>query len=550
MFGSTGGRKSIAPFTTTPAPALQLSQQSVQRRSSVYSAGARQSVAGSQQSNQSFFARAPVAAGVPKDPRPLKDRVYQGQIGQELLDFMVQNNFEMEMKHSLTTKSVLSPTQKDFNFMFQWLYNKIDPSYRFLKAIDAEVPPILKMLGYPYEKSITRSQLSAVGGPNWSLFLGMLHWLLQLVIQMENYGIGKYDDACEEAGIEVYQDRVRFEFISDAYRTWLSMDDDQDDDQAEALLKPHVDAMIAKLDQANSRYLEDVEKLEKEQRELQDQIDALSKSSSKLSKLDEQIKILEEDTVKFENYNKSIEAKAERHEVRCSETVKVVEATKLQVKTAEEERAHLQKLVDAQGIPLQEIDRMNTERERLQKGLENTAQRLEESRSKVAEKVSHASAKLEGLERIVQEYNSLGYQIGIIPSTAQLADGQDFELHLKVNEAPDFRASRTKRPESPEPDRLLADPTSGYQPQHLLNLDVKGHVKNGIMGLRKIVSERKNAAVDEDMEKKDLLDKIRDAMEEKQQQLEGLGHHLRAAEEEFDRTKEVSFAQCPPEHRR
>jgi len=451
---------------------------------------------------------------------------------------MVQNNFEMEMKHSLTQKAMTSPTQKDFNYMFQWLYQRIDPCYKFLKSIDSEVPPILKLLGYPYEKSITKSQLSAVGGQNWSTFLGMLHWLLQLAKQMENYGQGKYDDACEEAGFEVYQDRVRFEFVSDAYRAWLCMDEDQED-QVEELLKPHVDAMIAKLDHANSRYLEDVQRLEEEQRTLQDEIDVLSKGSSKIGKLDEGLKILEEDRGRFEVYNNAVEAKVGRSEEKSVKLKQTLEALKMEIEEAESERSKMQKLVDAQGIPMQEIDRMNTERERLQKGLESTAARLEESRSKVAEKESTASQKLEALERTIQDYNSVGYQIGIIPATADLANGQNFELHLKINQAPDFRASRSRRSESPEPDRLLADPTSGYQPQHLLNLDIKGHVKNGILATRKTISERRNAAAEDDMEKKDLLDKIRDAMEEQQQQLEGLGHHLRAAEEEFEKTREV-----------
>lgn len=537
MFNSTGGRKSYAPVSATPAPALQLSQQSIQRRSSVYSA--RQSVSAGQLGVQSFFATAPVPAGVPRDPRPLKDRAYQAQMGQELLDYMVQNNFEMEMKHTLAQKTMTSPTQKDFNYMFQWLYNRLDPGYRFQKGIDAEVPPILKQLRYPFEKSITKSQLSAVGGQNWSTFLGMLHWLMQLAKQMEQYAMGEYDDACMEAGFEVRQDNIRFEFISNAYRTWLSMEEDQDD-QVEELLKPHVDEMVRKLDDANKVYLQQVQELEEEQRKLQDQIDELSRSGSKIAKLDEEIEILEGDRVRFENYNNTVEAKAERHEKRAQLMEESLQALEVDLREVEQERATLQEAVDRQGIPMQEIDRMNSERERLQTGLGTTKQRLDESRLKVSERETLASQKLETLEGTVRDFNTLGYNIGIIPSSATLAEGQDFELRLLVNEAPDFHTSRTKRSESPEPDRLLADPNTGYQPQHLLNLDIKGHVKNSIISLRKTISERKNAAVEDDIKKKDILDNIRDAMEEKEQEVEGIKHKLRAAEEEFEDTKAVS----------
>ena len=85
------------------------------------------------------------------------------------MDYMVQNNFELEMKHVLSQNVMKSPTQKDFNYMFQWLYHRIDPNHRFQKNIDQEVPPILKQLRYPFERSITKSQIAAVGGQNWKI---------------------------------------------------------------------------------------------------------------------------------------------------------------------------------------------------------------------------------------------------------------------------------------------------------------------------------------------------------------------------------------------
>ena len=119
------------------------------------------------------------------------------------MEFLTQRNFEMEMKHTLTHKTMTMPTQKDFNLMFQFVYHCIDPAYPFQKSIDAEVPPLLKQLRYPFEKNISKSQLAAVGGNNWSTFLGLLHWMMQLSKMMENYTTGAYDDACIEAGYDI-----------------------------------------------------------------------------------------------------------------------------------------------------------------------------------------------------------------------------------------------------------------------------------------------------------------------------------------------------------
>lgn len=548
MFASTGGRKSYAPVSSTPAPALNL--QDSQRRSSVYSA--KPSAGLGPVGHLSFFACAPPSNTIPQDPRRLRDLQTRTQMGQELMEFLTQRNFEMEMKHTLTHKTMSSPTQKDFNLMFQFLYHCIDPAYRFQKNIDQEVPPLLKQLRYPFEKNITKSQLAAVGGNNWFTFLGLLHWMMQLAKMMDNYSIGNYDDACIDAGFDVHADRITFDFLSDAYRTWLSVEDEDDDeDEAQRLIQPHIDAMASKFQAANEQNIEQVRLLEAESKSLQDQIDELSKDAPRLAKLDEQIKVLEEDRVKFENYNSSIEGKVERYEHKINLLNEETRRIEAELAEAEDERDGLQEIVDSQGITVQDIDRMNFERKRLQIGVESTAIRLEESREIVNKREAETSAKLEELENVVSKYNSLGYQIGIIPAEAPNAQGQHYELVLTVNSGHDFSASQrdgrsmTSSQGHADSDRLLSDAQTGtgYQPHHLLNLDVRGSVKTGLMQLRKDISERRNEALEKDMNNHNLLDKIREAIDDKVAEVEAMGHRVRAAEEEFEKTKEITNAQ-------
>ncbi|TDZ24752.1 putative kinetochore protein NDC80 [Colletotrichum orbiculare MAFF 240422] len=467
---STMRDKSFAP---TPVPGR--SSTDADRRSSVYRA--RPSTNGPM-SHQSFFQQAPQPAGVPRDPRPLKDRSYQARIGQELLDYLAQNNFEMQMKHVLSQNIIKSPTQKDFNFMFQWLYRRIDPSYKFQKNIDQEVPPILKQLRYPYERSITKSQIAAVGGQNWSTFLGLLHWMMQLAQMLDGYACNRYDDACLESGLDVTGDHIIFDFLSKAYRDWLSMDEDADDDDANRVLAPHVERMAQAFELSNSKYTSELEMLEEIRQEVED------------------------------------------------------------------ERRGLQKAVDDLGISMQDIDRMTAERERLQKGNESAVQRLEDVKKKVAEKEMDASRKLDELERMVDKYNTLAYQIGLIPATAVNAKGKDYELQVTVNDGPDFSSSQLKGSSSASSsDRLLADPVTGYQPAHILNLDLRGQVKSSFLSLRKEISERRSIAMDMMLKDHDLLDGIKEAIEDKRNEVEALEHRVRAAEEEYEKTKEVTTAQ-------
>lgn len=510
--------------------------ESLQRRSSVYSRPSSTGPMG----HQSFFAQGPIPASAPQDPRPLRNSTYQAKIGQELLDYLTQNNFELEMKHSLRQNMLKSPTTNDFNMVFQWLYHRLDPAYRFQKTIDVEVPPILKQLRYPFIKNISKSQLAAPGGQNWSTFLGLLHWMMQLAQMLDRYGGGEYDEACAEAGIDVSGDRIIFRFLSGAYRDWLQVDDgDDENDDADKLLVPHVAAMAAEFERGNQRYSEEMKILEAEHAALSQQIEEAEKGAPDLAKLEKHFQILEDDKRKFEDYNANVEGKVEKYETRIKFLNEEIERTEAELREAEQEKTNLQESVDRQGITIQAIDHMNTERERLQKAVEVTLVRLEEVKKKSAEREAEANRTLEELERGVERYNSLCYQIGLIPSTASNANGADYELRLSASTAPAFSSSQMGASQHGNSDRLLADPGTGYHPAHLLNIDLRGTIKAQLVSLRKEINERRGAAIDVDMKNQELLDSIKEAIDDKKSEVETLQHHVRAAEEEFERTREV-----------
>ncbi|KAL6404656.1 kinetochore protein NDC80 [Ilyonectria robusta] len=528
-------------FTPAPSRAPRASMGDADRRSSVYRP--RQSTA-APTNHQSFFQATPQTAGVPRDPRPLKDRSFQARIGQELLDYMVQHNFEMEMKHVLSQNVLKSPTQKDFNYMFQFIYHRIDPSHRFQKNIDQEVPPLLKQMRYPFERSITKSQIAAVGGQNWSTFLGLLHWMMQLAQMLDGYASSRYDEACMENGTDVSGDRIIFDFLSSAYRDWLAMDEDMGDEEAERVLAPHVQSMARAFQRSNSKYTAELEMLEAENARLLKEIEDLEKSTPDPAVLDNNFKIMEEDKIKFEEYNALAMQRSEKYESRADVLQEELEKLMEELREADEERRSLQKAVDAQGISMQDMDRMTSERERLQKGIETAGQRLEEVKKKVSDKEMDASRKLDELERMVDQYNTLAYQIALIPSTAANAKGKDFELQVMVNDNSDFTSSNLLGSAGPSSaDRLLADATTGYLPGHILNLDLRGQIRSSFLTLRKDISERRTAAMDVMMKDHDLLDGIKEAIEDRKSEVEALNHRVRAAEEEYEKTKEVTTTQ-------
>jgi kinetochore protein NDC80 len=154
--------------------------------------------------------------------------------------------------------------------------------------------------------------------------------------------------------------------------------EDEDDEVAEKRLVPHVEAMSAEFERSYEKYVQEMQVLEAENRALRDQIEDLEKNAPDMAKLDKHFHILEDDKRKFEDYNQNVQGKIDKYKNRIQFLDDEIKKTDTELIAAEEERSGLQASVDKQGITIQDIDRMNTERERLQRSLEDTMVRLRE----------------------------------------------------------------------------------------------------------------------------------------------------------------------------
>ena len=491
--------------------------------------------------HQSFFVQGPVTAGVPHDKRNLRDRSVQNRLAVELEEYLTQSGFSMETHHPLGPNSLKSPTGKDFNFIFQWLYKRIDPAYQFQKSIDNEVPALLKQLRYPYEKSITKSQLAAVGGNNWGNLLGMLHWLMQVAIMMDRYSQEQYDYACIEENVDVSGDRIIFRFLSSAYETWLQcpqLEDGADEEavkeneaQAAKQIQPHIDEMAAEFQKGNEKYVEQLQLIESENQALLKEIGEIEKSAPDLARLEEHHKILKSDITKFEAYISTHTEKVKRTEQRNAALRKELEDWDKQLSDATMEKKQLQEAIDRQGISLADIDRMNSERGRLKDGVEAAKVRLDETNQRIKEQELEASDKLTELEGLVRQFNTLCYEVG-------LRDDK-FELIVKVNDAP-FSSSQMGASQQGRGDRLVGEDENGYQASRILNLDLRGKIKSEIAVLRKQIDQRRSEAKNKDEDNRRLLFETSGAIDDKRHEVEALEHKVRSAEEEFEKTRDVS----------
>ncbi|KAG0635503.1 HEC/Ndc80p family-domain-containing protein [Tuber brumale] len=501
-------RKSYAP-SSQPPPSQRRS--SVMRRSSM-------GVAAFSQMN-SFFSSA-ASATAQRDPRPLKDSGYRQEIAGKIFEYVVNNGFELEMKHTLGPNSLKSPTQKDFSMVFQWLYKRFDPNYNFQKAIENEVLPILKTLRYPYASTITKSQLAAVGSMNsWPQFLGILYWMMELAVTMERFQSGEFDDAAAAEGVDIAAEKIIFRYLTRCYSAWLVENDDHDE---------FLEEMAASFEDRQSGYKEELEMLESENEQLKKQLEEMDESADPLKKLEETRILLEGDKQKFVTYVERLELRIPKVTASNQKLKEEIEAVERELAELTAEKQSLQEAVDKQGLTPADIDRMNNDREKLSKSLSLISSKITEARIQLAERESEASSKLEALERSVSRYNSLAYQIGIIPSSSRNAEGKDFELLILSAQTPE--------------NKLLADEV-GYQPAQLLNRDLRHDIKPALNRLRQEIGARIHEAQDEAIKTQELIDRIVETLADKRDEVDTLHAKVRTAVDEYQELKETTAAE-------
>lgn len=152
------------------------------RRSSSFASAGRQSLAPLSY-NPSSSTSAPTTSL--NDPRQIRNPTFQKQCRDQLSEYLHSARCNLP----LTSKTLISPTTKEFQSIFKWLVTSPDAlgyssGYHSsleigAKGFEAECVQVLKDLRYPTD--VGKTALGAPGSPtNWPTILVMLVWLSEL----------------------------------------------------------------------------------------------------------------------------------------------------------------------------------------------------------------------------------------------------------------------------------------------------------------------------------------------------------------------------------
>ncbi|RPA83695.1 hypothetical protein BJ508DRAFT_57002 [Ascobolus immersus RN42] len=511
----SAGRKSYAP-----PPSAQRRTSVFQRQSSMgFNVGSSQGgpSGGSGAGPSSFFASSSATNAISQDPRPLRDRSYRDRISTEIMEFLQSNNYEMVMKTNLNPNFARTPTAKDFENIFRFLYHSIDPQYNLTnpKKLDTEIINILKTLRYPFVNNITKSQLAAVGSTNtWPSFLGILHWLMQLVVTTNRISDPAYDSIAEEAGFDPEPDRIQLSFYSETYQAWLNGEDD---------LSPYEQSMQEAFAIWGEAKVQELEQLEARNNDLRSELAELEESSRPLDELKAHREVLESDIRKFTDWIDKSTGKYNRALSALNIVKSEIDNGKRELAEAERDRDALQAAVDKQGLTPADIDRMNAEQEKLKTALEQVRNRLNEAEIELEKQSSEAQAKLQRIERLITRFNSIGFKVGGLN-----AQGRTFELRLFPDRQDSQMAST----------RLCNEDGTGYSPSQIINVDLRHDVKPALVELKKSYTKKIHETEEEAMKVAESVESAEEELAEIQAEVETLRTKKTAVDDEYSEMKE------------
>ncbi|CAG8628405.1 20029_t:CDS:10 [Cetraspora pellucida] len=347
-----------------------------------------------------------------KDIRPIRDKPFQVDSIDIIYTYAKEKlGFQGEFKDFKIN------TSKDYYTLFKLVYQRLDHGKDITK-ID-EIATALRELRYPFVNDITKSMLQAVGSvQSWPHLLGAMRWLVEYVATLES--IEDQDDETEEGGFN--PDSAFFKYATTAYNLFLG----GDDDYSEAAYE-----FDAAYEQSNADIIAKSAEVQKEVEELEKQLNEMSEDPLTIAQNEN--KTLRSDMNKFNAYTKHLEDKIIKLKDYIVKLEEEHKGKEIELATIEEEKAEIQQKVDNQPISPDDVERMHKESEQITNNRNAIAAKAKELAKLQWEKGLDLEKRIADIEKLIQYYNTSLYRVGLLPSSAQYADGKDYELSLDVN---------------------------------------------------------------------------------------------------------------------
>uniref|UniRef100_A0A3Q1GQD2 Kinetochore protein NDC80 n=1 Tax=Acanthochromis polyacanthus TaxID=80966 RepID=A0A3Q1GQD2_9TELE len=328
-----------------------------------------------------------------KDTRPLHDKSFVQQCIRQLQEFLTEQGYP----GTLSSKTLQSPSTKEFVKMFEFIYQQLDPTFEMPKSkVEEEIPALLKALRYPFV--LSKSSMYSVGAPHtWPQALAALIWLID--------------------SVKIYRNLSRQDLLSsDFCKDGGSMEEGAEYNK---LFLDHTAETYSKFMQGQDTFEEEDEFL--------NNLPSPPGQDRLMSKRMEKDK-LQADLKKLQSYRSSLETFQASLEKKASELEDELDTTVSHLETLKHERNEVQHLLQKQKFTPADLERITREKRELQQTISSLSKSLEDAEQhKWNEEMAFAKVK-EKAELKLAEYHKLARKLKLIPPLAENACCHDFEI--------------------------------------------------------------------------------------------------------------------------
>ncbi|KAI8806344.1 HEC/Ndc80p family-domain-containing protein [Cladochytrium replicatum] len=456
-----------------------------------------------------------------KDPRNLRDKQWQANAIRTLIQFLVQSGFSQ----AVSIKTLQSPTAKDFQAIFKFIYQKIDEHYVYQKKFEEEVPTILKGVRYPYADGISKSNLYAVGSMHaWPLFLGVLIWMVELVLCGDKISVDGDGDLDEMIVDGQKVDHTFYDYLIRSYDNFLEGTDDFETMDAE---------LMETFDQKNEKIIAEIERFKKATATLEKELNALKNVESPLQNEERIRSTLVRDVRSLKEHISAVDLKKQRHKDAYAKLRDQIKSSDDELAKLVEEKRRLQIIVDAQEMSPADVERMTSEREQLGQALKlQTAQTKEKMETFLKMEISGQKI-VDQLEKQIQSFNSYAYRLQlteIIPSGALGVPGTPQLIAIAMG-------GLTTVPE-------LEFRAQVARPDQIVSLDLKNVMRPMLIKLKSHFNASAHRVHEDSMAVQESLDRLAETYAERMEEVHNIENQKRKEEELYKEEKQMIAAQA------
>lgn len=372
------------------------------------------------------------------DNRNTRNRVYMELLLREVYDFCIANNFEADMGHQISLATFEKPTQKDFVFLFKFLYGKLDSLFRFLNLFDADMKAILKNLSYPALDKL-RDASSAAGEQNWHFNLAMLYWLVKLNLML--LSIDEEDSF--NAPMRPF-DKIYNPCVFSSYASFI----DRVDDQSEQVMENEFNNFKNEIIRDEQQKRASIEALSKER-------DLLIKESRSVDEAEDMTGRLKTDIGSLNKYIANLQNGFSSLSSKSIEFDSAIGKLEERIGQIDHDKETYNNMLHDKGIGIEQLKLLEDEQGKINKSIEAVGAKLKTARLKLQATEGSLYDTGQSLHESVSRYNLTIRKIPLLSNTDDLV----------INEQALDDNTRLYAPES-----ILSRPLSGEK-EALMRID-------------------------------------------------------------------------------